>query len=124
MTIDTVIDTIDSKRYQRLETLIQGLHALLDKYRSADYTCPRDESDSFMCGAFLLGALTKGMDSLRLLSPRPEVPFSGLSLLHLCGKIRALESPEWVNYTRSRYRESHGCTLHEVTETLVHSARL
>jgi hypothetical protein len=91
-----VTEQFDLQRYQAIESVIEGLHSQLDKYRSASYECPMNGSQSFSCGSFMLGSLTKEMESSDLLKPRPEVSFSDLSFYGVCKKVRAFKSPTWV----------------------------
>jgi hypothetical protein len=42
----------------------------------------------------MLGALTKGMDSIGLTSPQPEHPFSGQGIHTLCEKIRSINTEQ------------------------------
>jgi hypothetical protein len=97
-----------------IESVIEGLQSLLDKYRNNEYLCEHshdkqrnqrnhrnhrnhDSHDySFECGSFLFGALTKQMDAHGLLSPRPEVPFPNYSFDGICSKLRTFKSPSWA----------------------------
>jgi hypothetical protein len=110
---------------------MRGLHELLDRYRSGTYECDPNRDDSFQCGSFLLGALTKGMDSLKLLTPRPEVPFECLSFKGLCKNIRTMKSPAWLSNNSghdeyggfgSRHPKTHPCTLKTAIDELVEAA--
>ncbi|CAN9266257.1 unnamed protein product [Alternaria alternata] len=100
-------DEIDNTRYQAIEFVIEALHGRLERYRSADYVCPSDANQSFMCGSFLFGSLTKELSRLELMSPRPEVPFPGLSFNRTSLELHA--SLKFDNATMS---ESKGL-LHE-----------
>ncbi|KAF2026285.1 hypothetical protein EK21DRAFT_103357 [Setomelanomma holmii] len=86
---------IDCRRYQVIESVVSQLHDLLDTYRSSKYECPDGTNNSFQCGAIMLGALTKQLDGMALLSPRLEVPFPGLSFAALCTKAKSMKSPAW-----------------------------
>ena len=83
------------------------------------YSCDqsRQSLDSFLCGSFLLGALTRELDRLGLLSPRPEVPFHGLSFEDICVKARKVQSPSWKSSAYSDYYGSmHTCNLTAIVE--------
>jgi hypothetical protein len=109
---------IDSKRHHAIEYVIERLHKLLDTYRSADYACPYANEQSFQCGSFLLGALTKEMDAMGLLKPRPEVPFQGLSFQGVCGKLQAMRDLPWYSDRRSY----HPCTLQIAVNPIIQEA--
>lgn len=123
-TLTVIAGEIELKRYQAINCVIEGLHSLLDKYRSSGYKCPLHDSYSFQCGAFLLGALTKELDRHGLLSPRPEVPFPQLSLHSICGKIRTLKSPVWAAASQDNYyyNQQHGCKLDNPIAAVITSA--
>ncbi|KAH8693469.1 hypothetical protein GQ44DRAFT_584495, partial [Phaeosphaeriaceae sp. PMI808] len=93
LTITT--DAIDSIRCQAIELVIERVHSLLQKYRSTNYVCGYNVNASFECSSFLLGALMKHLDKHALLSPRPQAPFTGLSLHSVCAKVETMESPGW-----------------------------
>jgi hypothetical protein len=62
----------------------------------------------------LLGALTKGMATISVLSLRPEVPFDGQTF-YGCTLIKAIVSPEWYH----KYNESHECSLVTTVKMMV-----
>jgi hypothetical protein len=118
LTQDT--DEMDLARYQAIESIVEGLHALLKDYRSATYVCPtRGSGCSFACGSFLLGALSKGMDAMGLLYPRPEVPFEHVSFNKLCDDVQNMHSPSWREYYS---KGAHGCTLNTAMTALITDA--
>lgn len=80
-----------------MNEIIEELHKLLAFYQSSEYECPRSSSYSFQCGSFLLGILMKELDSKSLLSPIPQVPFTGLSFQDLCDKACSIRSLNWHN---------------------------
>jgi hypothetical protein len=57
----------------------------------------------------LLGALTKGMDSIGLTLPQPEHPFSGQGIHALCEKIRSIKTEQCHP---SNYRSGFGVVNH------------
>ncbi|KAH7357590.1 hypothetical protein BKA66DRAFT_552777 [Pyrenochaeta sp. MPI-SDFR-AT-0127] len=115
---------INLERHAAIEELIKGLHNLLDKYRSVDYSCPSNSAHSFSCGSILLGALTREMDRLSLLMPRPRAPFLNLSFDDVCEKILTIKSPEWyIHGSSSHYGHGrHSCTLDEAINAVVSRA--
>ena len=117
---------IDSKRYQAIECVIEGVHSLLDKYRQSDYVCEVNTSQSFVCGSFLLGALLKELDAHALLMPRPEAPFTKLSFKGICGKVQTIQSPGWAVPTVNNYygQNRHGCSLNTAVEPIVAKAKV
>jgi hypothetical protein len=102
-------DMIDTKRCRAIETILSRLDSQLHLYRSASYSCPQGSEYSFRCGCMLLGALTKGMDSIGLTSPQPEHPFSGQSVHALCEKIRSINTEQCHP---SSYRSGFGVVNH------------
>jgi hypothetical protein len=112
------VGELDSKRYQAIESVMEGLHQRLEMYRRADYICPRDSQMSFQCGSFLLGGLMRELSRLGFYQPRPEIPFPGLSFITLCGQVRDMRSPRWYS-SGYNSRGSHPCVLSESMAALI-----
>lgn len=113
-------DEIDLRRYQAMEDVVSKLHDKLDEYHSSNYSCPQNSSYSFLCGSFMLGALTKEMDSISLFSPRPEIPFYGLSFGKICEQVRKFNSPAWHHSNSSGYSSyKHPCNLTNTVSSIV-----
>jgi hypothetical protein len=112
------VGELDSKRYQAIESVIEGLHQHLEMYRRDDYVCSRDSQMSSQCGSFLLGGLMRELSRLGFYQPRPEIPFPGLSFIALCGQVRAMRSPRWYS-TGHKSRDSHPCILSASMATLI-----
>lgn len=110
-----IVDEIDSKRYQTIESLIEELHQSLEMYRRADYDCPYDSSWSFQCGSFLLGNMMREMSRIGLYKPRPKVPFLDLSFAGLCEQVQGMQS---ASLLQGPYA-AHQCNLRAVTATLI-----
>lgn len=105
--------------------MIDDVHTLLERYRSKDFVCPIGAANSFACGSFLLGALSKELDKHTLFLPRPEVPFNDLSFDDICGNLRAIESPAWAtpNNNNGYYGYSkHGCNLSTAMQKIIADA--
>ena len=131
---------MDHKRYQAIEAIISGIHDQFDKFRSSKYTCPSKNAVSLQCGSMLLGALAKGVDSVNMLLPRPEVPFSGYNFEELCNQLRGVQTPLWYdgpctyindyNYNYGRQhtqhtpQQQHGCTLTETVNSIITAAEI
>jgi hypothetical protein len=77
----------------------------------------------------LLGALTKGMDSVDLLSPRPNARFLKQSFDNLCENVRSMRSEGWYSgvhgggfdtWNGNSGRDYHKCNLstalHSITD--------
>jgi hypothetical protein len=62
----------------------------------------------------MLGALTKEMDGIHLLSPRPEVPFPNLRFHDVCDNVMATKSPTW-----SHGNLNHPCNLNTRVRLMV-----
>ena len=75
----------------------------MDGYRSAEYKCPSDEKLSFNCGSMLLGGLSRELQRLKILSPRPETPFNGMSYEVLQAKDSMVCSPVWHSNDNKGY---------------------
>ncbi|KAF2635892.1 hypothetical protein P280DRAFT_410777 [Massarina eburnea CBS 473.64] len=107
----SILDAIEHKRYQIIEERISDLHHWLDVYGAENYKCQYSLSSSFECSSILLGALTKEMRRSSL-SPRPEVPFDGLSFEQLLIAIEGLKSPAWSKSVgRGYYGDTHNCNF-------------
>jgi hypothetical protein len=62
---------------------------------SGDYTCEHGRLLDYACSCMLLGALTKHLKRLRLLSRRPMTPFDSWSLDSVTHDLTALRPPHW-----------------------------
>jgi hypothetical protein len=98
------------------------LSELLEMYRGKSYICPEDETKSFLCSCFLLGSLSKGMQSAGTFDPRPEVPFQGISFDSVCSALRGIEQVPWYA-ERSRYSDPHSCNINEIVKATLKTAR-
>ncbi|KAF1960015.1 hypothetical protein CC80DRAFT_438439 [Byssothecium circinans] len=108
-----ILDAIEHKRYQMINELVETLHVQLLNYRRDGYSCPQGSDNNFMCSSVLLGALTKEMDRMGYLSPRPEVPFNGLSFERLCTEVGEMRTPIWHYKPANRCSDyySHSCSF-------------
>ncbi|KAF2463995.1 uncharacterized protein BDR25DRAFT_382905 [Lindgomyces ingoldianus] len=115
-----ISSVIDHMRIKAIEDMISGLYKWIDTFRSAQYTCLQDNAHSFQCGAFLLGALSKEMDYHGLSSPRPEVPFDGLSVQGVLKKVLEMQSPTWYTSREPKYydQKPHSCTLASIVNPM------
>jgi hypothetical protein len=70
-----------------------------------------------------LGALIKNMDDRNLYSPRPEVPFLGLSVTLVSQSIGVIHTPHWcsggVRTSRRSTCEGHGCSLGDDIKAII-----
>ncbi|KAH5169434.1 hypothetical protein HBH68_219770 [Parastagonospora nodorum] len=111
---------IDTKRNLAIEDVVDKLHKLLDSFRDSSYLCPVAEDLSFQCGAYQLGLLTKTLDSMALLSPRPEPPFANLSLENLNLTLSNFKSPKWSPYmARVKHQSYHTCDVGQTIREMV-----
>jgi hypothetical protein len=71
----------------------------------------------------LLGALTRELDRLRLLSPSPTKPFLLLSYNHICDRLKTIQSPIWehksVNLSGDPVVCAHNCSLQTIVSGVV-----
>ncbi|KAF2124917.1 hypothetical protein P153DRAFT_300543 [Dothidotthia symphoricarpi CBS 119687] len=105
-----ILDALELRRYQVIDSIMSICHDWIPKFCD-EYNCPEDSDSSFACGSVLLGALTRGMHRLGCLSPKPEIPFDGHSFHTISKAVKELPTPEWWSETRSRYSNSHECSL-------------
>lgn len=122
--LTTMTDKIESMRCQAIERVVGGVHSLLENYRSSHYTCPTDRGQSFECGSFLFGALTKRLNEHKYLSPRPDVPYRGLSFDRICSEVEVMESPGWYTQDYRGYARLHACTVNSQIKVVVEKARI
>ena len=100
-------DNIEQKRQESIDRVVTSLHDLFAKLCKGN-PC------SFECSSILLGALTKQMHARGLLSPRPAIPFLGLSSAEIAKSVRTFQSPRWCSSVGSyshRYCGEHSCSL-------------
>ncbi|KAF1975935.1 hypothetical protein BU23DRAFT_551947 [Bimuria novae-zelandiae CBS 107.79] len=95
---DKVLDKINLQRYEVIEQVIESFSGLRQRYESLDYVCPQNSAHSFACGSMLYGAISKAMKSIRILSPRPQVPFAGISFQKLCSDAGKIRFPFWSSH--------------------------
>jgi hypothetical protein len=119
------LDAVNHSRSQAIGNLIGQLHLLLDKYRSSAYECPNDKLQSLQCGCILLGALTRELSRLKMLSPGPTKPFLLLSFNSLCASVKTIQSPTWIYQPKLPFHSGlprvvpHECSLQNVVAGIV-----
>jgi hypothetical protein len=71
----------------------------------------------------LLGALTRELDRLKLLSPSLTKPFLLLSYNTLCDRLKTIQSPIWehksVNLCGDSIVRAHNCSLQTIVSGVV-----
>jgi hypothetical protein len=105
-------ENIEQKRQESINRIMTCLHDLLAKLCEGN-------GCSFECSSILLGALTKEMHARHLLSPRPAIPFPGLSFAEIAESVRAFRSPRWWSQYGTRSR--HNCSLDADLNSIVDS---
>lgn len=94
-------------RQEAIENLVTLLHKTRDAFLYGTRGC------GFECRSIMYGALTMGMESSNLLSPKPVIPFPNLNYNCLARNIMAFTSPRWYGLSPgySSYGSSypHGC---------------
>jgi hypothetical protein len=109
---------MEHKRYQAIEKLVSSLHGWLDEFRGSSYNCASGNQYSFTCSSMLLGALTKEMDRIGCLNPRPEVPFPQLSVEELYREVQEITSPTWSEAnSRGYYGNAHPCSFQDTVKS-------
>ncbi|PVI07909.1 hypothetical protein DM02DRAFT_608519 [Periconia macrospinosa] len=93
---NSVLEAIENERHHALDSIFNCVQVWLDKWCSSDYKCSFSGYNTqydFACSSMLIGALTKGLGYLNL-SPRPETPFSGISVALISTKLQGMSSPK------------------------------
>jgi hypothetical protein len=102
-------DTIDQQRQDHIKHVVDALHSLIHDLCKGGHGC------NFACSVMRLGSLIKHMDDRNLYSPRPEVPFLGLSVTLVRESISGILTPQWclggVRRTHRSNCEPHRCSL-------------
>jgi hypothetical protein len=80
---------MNERRQAAVNKLIQILHERREDLLSGIRGC------GFECSSIMYGALSKGMHSNDLLSPRPAAPFPNLNYKYLVRKVLSFVSPQW-----------------------------
>jgi hypothetical protein len=83
----TLVETLEARRSELIQEAIGVCQEWFDKFYGT-YTCIEDKNQSFKCGSVLLGTLTKPMNSMGILSPKPAAPHSGFSLERFQHRIK------------------------------------
>ncbi|KAL6703036.1 hypothetical protein ACN47E_010312 [Coniothyrium glycines] len=104
-----ICDAINLQRCSAIESTLAFCEQLLSKYCSADYACPHGTGYTERCGSFLLGHLTRKLAALRMLKPRPELPFLNLSW-HYVSRRLLYGASGWYASVK-KYDGEHPCTV-------------
>ncbi|CAN9250766.1 unnamed protein product [Alternaria alternata] len=112
-----ILQAIETRRSELIQGVIGVCQGWFDKFCSG-YWCIRDEKCSFECGSMLLGALTRQMNNMAILSPRPAAPYAGLSVTGLRYGIKSIKAPDlhirYERRSRSPEYRKHPCSLDPV----------
>lgn len=102
---------MEARRSKAIAEVFTICNNWLEKFCDT-YQCKHNTSASFECSSMLLGALTKGMKRLDMLSPRPAPPFDGISLEAICKQIKLMKSPTChTQRAHSSAQDNHVCSL-------------
>ncbi|KAJ5661175.1 uncharacterized protein N7484_000547 [Penicillium longicatenatum] len=101
---DSVIGSMNECREEAINSLIVLLHETRDAFLNSTRGC------NFECRSIMFGALTIQMQSSKLLLPKSETPFPGLTYNCLVQKISTFTSPKWSSFYRYNYQ--HNCSEH------------
>ncbi|KAE8137795.1 hypothetical protein BDV38DRAFT_246226 [Aspergillus pseudotamarii] len=88
------------------------MHDHLSRLQSSTIQC------SYECDCMLLGALTKQMSQMQILSPRPKSEYPGMSFIGLASECRKMEYPQWYG---QRSKRAHSCGLSSSLAPLLES---
>ncbi|KAJ5183240.1 hypothetical protein N7492_000856 [Penicillium capsulatum] len=105
---DNIIDSMNKYRERAINNLIVVLHETRNAFLHGARGC------CFECRSIMYGALTLQMQSVKLLSPKPEAPFPDLSYNYLVRMAMAFTSPAWhdrcSSYSRYGSNYQHRCS--------------
>ncbi|KAK7190964.1 hypothetical protein PSPO01_03127 [Paraphaeosphaeria sporulosa] len=120
---ERMIEQIDLKRYKAMESIIESLHGLREMYLDPNYICFQSAPSSFTCGSMLYGAISKGMFAIDILSPRPQIPFTGMTFERLCTDVCDFKYPSAAGNSSYYYNhhQTHYCNLTTAVTRVVDS---
>lgn len=117
---------MDDIRCDALEGIMSELHNLREVYMDFNYSCPHNSEYSFQCGAMLFGALMKYTKWWGYLSPRPQKPFTGISLNTVCHRKGMKWRSTWwhagSSFRGRRMADEHPCSLESKFEEIAQKA--
>ncbi|KAH8693843.1 hypothetical protein BGW36DRAFT_463486 [Talaromyces proteolyticus] len=100
---DKVLESMNDCRELCIDNIVILLHEKQDALLSGIQGC------SFECSSIMYGALTKQIQSNRLLSPRPVAPFLRLNYKQLVQSLLSFQSPQWSSQAYSTVSPFHSC---------------
>ncbi|KAJ6092676.1 hypothetical protein N7486_007965 [Penicillium sp. IBT 16267x] len=106
-----VIGSMNEGREVAIKNLIVLLHETRDAFIHGSRGC------CFECRALMYGALTMRMESIHLLSPKPETPFLGLNHSSLVQKVMEFTSPRWYDAIQSGYSAYRPSYVHSCSDS-------
>ena len=112
--VDLKSDAINVSREDAIKRLIECIYNLWSRLQSSTARC------SYECDCMLLGALTKQMHEMDILSPRPKSEFPGICFNELASQCCYTRKPQW--YGR-KSNVSHSCSLSSSLAPLVGSLK-
>jgi len=113
----TLTEKLEHHRTSLIQEAIGVCQGWFDKL-CGTYSCICDKAVSFECGSMLLGALTKQMNNMGILTPKPVAPFSGFSLEELQNSIKSIRTPKWCFKNHSEHPCSLDSVIHEVSDVI------
>lgn len=87
------------RRQKAIENIICQVYEKREAFLNGTRGC------GFECSSIMYGALSKHMQSIGLLSPKPMTPFLGMNYNQLVQQVLSFKSPQWY---RSSYTP-HSC---------------
>ncbi|EER28073.1 hypothetical protein CPC735_034090 [Coccidioides posadasii C735 delta SOWgp] len=109
---DRILNEIQERREESIERIVAYLHGLLAEFTKTEPCCTE-------CSCMMLGALTRALSMMHLLSPRPSRPFSRLNLRDMLDGLAKIYSPKW--YLKYHGREAHKCSLESIIQPTLNS---
>ncbi|EFW23228.1 hypothetical protein D8B26_006732 [Coccidioides posadasii str. Silveira] len=109
---DRILNEIQERREESIKRIVAYLHGLLAEFTKTEPCCTE-------CSCMMLGALTRALSMMHLLSPRPSRPFSRLNLRDMLDGLAKIYSPKW--YLKYHGREAHKCSLESIIQPTLNS---
>jgi hypothetical protein len=115
----SLVETLETHRSKLIGEVIGVCQEWFDNFGGA-YSCTEESGQSFACGSMLLGALTRQLNNIGILSPKPAAPYSGFSLEGLQRHIQSIKTPTW--YFQNGYSgfiadyKEYSCSLDPVIQ--------
>ncbi|KAG9190524.1 hypothetical protein G6011_08612 [Alternaria panax] len=89
-----ILQKIETRRSELIHEAVGVCQPWFNKFCAA-FECVQDAKQSFEGGSMVLGALTRPMNNMGILSPQTSTPYAGLSLARLQRSVNLMKTPVW-----------------------------